>query len=751
MAGIIKRNYLKILLVVLIPLLLTFGGAKYIPVPTWKMEQANAAFSAHRLLMATAGVSTGGDVTAYAFDGASYLSIPDHADWSLGSNDFTLEYWVKFNEYPAGERGAVIDQYLSTGDKRSFIAHVSGDGSSTLFHTFVYSTDGTAGTLTTLQGDDIFADVTLGQWHHIVFELETTTLTYFLDGVTKGTDALSATLYSSDQPLLIGRNGGAGGSYFNGFMDEIRLSDNARYGGSGFTPATTEFVSDANTLLLIHSGEAYTGALTDETVQSVYSFNGTSDTYFAPDDAGWDVFGSATGDYTVSMFVKYASTPSGTDYFMTQRKDANNLWFFGHDSTNGLTVTLKSGGSDILTFNSGSSDISDLLWHHVALIKVDDDYGCYLDGNQVASLVGDSSTDTFAGTLTIASNGANSPWFGGEITEVLVQASNIFSGAPAGGSDTITVPTSRHTSDANTKLLVHGDEWKSGASGSAATFTESGNSGLTVTEISGAIAQNGGTFNDSGNTTHVVTEVGNAYRETEAGYKFSTDGVGYLIPSDGSYLSTPDHANWTFSADFTIELWVKWISFAASDDNAMTLFAQDASSQRGWNMFLTGGGDGVARVSAGVYKNDLSTYQSSNGGNILVPRGVWTHIALTCDSDVMKLWINGVQDTAYSLTLTERGSAAAALWIGRREIDAGRNYIGFMDDLRISDTARYTTGFTPHTSQHSDDGNTLLLIRCGETKSGTTGSGATFTDTSGVHTVTEVGASIEATENLYKH
>jgi hypothetical protein len=37
----------------------------------------------------------------------------------------------------------------------------------------------------------------------------------------------------------------------NGHMDEIRVSNSARY-TTTFTPSTTPFVNDANTLLLLH-------------------------------------------------------------------------------------------------------------------------------------------------------------------------------------------------------------------------------------------------------------------------------------------------------------------------------------------------------------------------------------------------------------------------------------------------------------------------------------------------------------------
>ena len=55
--------------------------------------------------------------------------------------------------------------------------------------------------------------------------------------------------------LKIGRWAYTTSYYITGYMDEIRISDSARY-TTTFTPFTTEFTADSNTLLLIHSNWA---------------------------------------------------------------------------------------------------------------------------------------------------------------------------------------------------------------------------------------------------------------------------------------------------------------------------------------------------------------------------------------------------------------------------------------------------------------------------------------------------------------
>jgi hypothetical protein len=137
----------------------------------------------------------------------------------------------------------------------------------------------------------------------------------------------------------------------------------------------------------------------------------------------------------------------------------------------------------------------------------------------------------------------------GEIAEVRISNT-------ARWTSGFTVPTTRHTSDSNTKLLIHGDEDFAGVTGSGATFTDSGNTGHTVTENGNAVQENGGTFNDSGNTTHVVTEGGNARRAVEEPLSGETTQAWYEFDGTGDYLTAPDHADWDMGSDFTVEAWI---------------------------------------------------------------------------------------------------------------------------------------------------------------------------------------------------
>jgi hypothetical protein len=90
-----------------------------------------------------------------------------------------------------------------------------------------------------------------GTWYHIAVVRSSGTLTVYIDGTADGTWT-DGTTYVSGGDLWFGDYPQSNQYGLNGYMDEIRVSDSARYTGS-FTPSTTAFTSDANTLLLIHS------------------------------------------------------------------------------------------------------------------------------------------------------------------------------------------------------------------------------------------------------------------------------------------------------------------------------------------------------------------------------------------------------------------------------------------------------------------------------------------------------------------
>ena len=220
---------------------------------------------------------------------------------------------------------------------------------------------------------------------------------------------------------------------------------------------------------------------------------------------------------------------------------------------------------------------------------------------------------------------------------------------------------------------------------------------------------------------------------------YAFDGTGTRYLTDGTYLSVPSSSDWAVgTGQFTFELWV-YVTQAV-DNQVMMHNLTDATVSTNWNFML--GASQVPTFNSGV--------AAIKGGSTSVSLNTWTHILVSRDgSNDVRMFIDGVEEGAAANSANDF-SSDDFMQIARVAWSGGASFKGYLDEIRISDIARHTTAFTPETTQCTSDANTLLLIHGGETKSGTTGSGATFTESGNTgHTVTEVG-NAEATGNFYK-
>jgi hypothetical protein len=78
------------------------------------------------------------------------------------------------------------------------------------------------------------------------------------------------------------------------------------------------------------------------------------------------------------------------------------------------------------------------------------------------------------------------------------------------------------------------------------------------------------------------------------------------------------------------------------------------------------------------------------------------------------MWLNGTQtgSTWTNSASWTIGSATLGFWIGDNQPfpNVGQGFNGYMDEMRISNTARYTGTFTPSSTAFTNDANTVCLL-----------------------------------------
>jgi hypothetical protein len=222
------------------------------------------------------------------------------------------------------------------------------------------------------------------------------------------------------------------------------------------------------------------------------------------------------------------------------------------------------------------------------------------------------------------------------------------------------------------------------------------------------------------------------------------DVTSYAFDGTGDYLSTPDHADWDLT-DFTIEAFVYHTKTDAANEYYYSQWVSNHNYRRFGRL-----GSGSSSVISYKAKESSATIIEVLSSATPLSIDTWHHVAVVRENDDYFIFVDGVDVTSSGTPdISNPAALAAAVHIG--ESDTGGYMTGYIDEIRVSNTARYTSGFTPTTTQFTSDANTKLLIHCGETKTGTTGSGATFTDSGNTgHTVTENGNAIESTGNFYK-
>ena len=179
---------------------------------------------------------TDGDFSA-SFDGSGdYLSFANDPSFDFGTGDFTVEAWVWLDSVTG-------DQYvvsLDNGDNNTSLRLSDGK------FEFIGSTNGVLrwrmiGT-TAIQP---------GCWYHVVGIRSVNTFKLFVNGVQEGSEAIYAGSTVIDPQVFIGVEDAGHSNFVKGQIDEVRVSNIARW-TSDFPPPTTEYTEDANTSLLLH-------------------------------------------------------------------------------------------------------------------------------------------------------------------------------------------------------------------------------------------------------------------------------------------------------------------------------------------------------------------------------------------------------------------------------------------------------------------------------------------------------------------
>ena len=169
-----------------------------------------------------------------------YITYPDSDSWYFGTGDFTIDFWIRFNSTASLQ--AIFSQ--RTDDNNRIICYLDS-GSGQLYFNTVISGDYIHGVNTS------GVSFSTGTWYHIALVTHDSVRRIYVDGVNKGENSYVIDYQDWTGALVIGAEEYSGGfrSYFNGWIDEFRISKGIARWTSNFTPDTAAYPAQSGFIL----------------------------------------------------------------------------------------------------------------------------------------------------------------------------------------------------------------------------------------------------------------------------------------------------------------------------------------------------------------------------------------------------------------------------------------------------------------------------------------------------------------------
>jgi hypothetical protein len=596
-----------------------------------------------------------------SFSGSAKMTVP-YTNFIFGTGDFTVECFMNTtantsNAKLIGQSPAGVNPnggWFLESDQGGGVNFVFCNGSS-WYNTFV---------------DTAVND---GYWHHIAVQRSNGFLYLYVDYTLRSMYNIgkSQVIGTTSCPVTIGQNSNTG-TYYAGLIDEIRVSNVARYPTSFNPPTisygdymTADYYQDSTSLKVDLNGSCYdvvsktsgtpvgTGSQFVSGLFGKMCYTNTPSVesgFTFPASTAWDL---SAIDGTIECYAKVVN-PAGINVLFGQSTaDNDGSWFVGVYSNGSLFVT-KNGVNKVQT---GAGYFSFGFWHHIAFSKKNGTTSIFIDGNLITSSTTVSFVSSPSNTFRIGGYGAGTG-------NVYIQDLRFTTGVARYGvqynppKGILPIPPQKSSTVydpywALTRMYLTMDD---------ATFTD-------ATGLHQATAY--------GSPTIVSGKIGNA---------LSCNGSSGVLVSAMSDMSM----NLAYS-NFTVELWVKPTSFPTTG----ICLVSKRPSYASYSGFFIGCQGGSTTLSFNISSNG-SSWDVANAAPIgNWTTGTWQHVALVRNGSTITPYLNGIPGTPVTTTAAIY-SNFSPVCIGV-EADGKNGFIGLIDGVRITRAARYNGRFTPPT------------------------------------------------------
>ncbi|WP_395454100.1 LamG-like jellyroll fold domain-containing protein (plasmid) [Azospirillum melinis] len=627
-------------------------------------------------------------------NGVRVAQSKGHSDFSLGSNDFTIDGLGRFDAIgqqtlinmgtPSAHIGLLL-RSLADGTLRFYLSSNASSwdlASGVLVGTYAINTP-----------------------FHWAITRSGSNIYLFKDGVLQNTVVVNtSSITTLTQAVIGGLTAAASGDNMTGYIDEVRIKRGEAVWTSNFTVPTSAYTADDRTILLLHfegadgdkvtldsSGASYSTNVFGDTTPPNMLYNG-SPSLSATNTRGGHATSIALSGAPQCFYIPFATPTSGHPiYFGANAKLCIEAWVYLPSIPSGTAYelfSLISASSTVANMrcyvNSGSGTVYAVIsgtpatnsstavlagWNHIALIRDGRGWAIAVNGS-----VGSFSNPHLNPTYVSEGYNFNFGVFnsGGSLINYWI-----------GAFDAIRVTNGqpRYTANFTPATLVADDMttlmWEfNGAVGQKWVKELSGNSALI------SAANNARTVKDGVYIAPTVVSGNSSLSVSTAQTKFGSGSLcGNGSNGNKQMLS---NAPWMSGANaLTIEAWV----YPTTSTTNIIAQKWDGTNET-WQLWLESG-------------TNYPVFRWNNMANnckelTAIAFNTWTHLMVTVGADgVVTHYINGVKKTTVSGPVV-RTDTSGALYLGGA-YDGTGNFVGYIDEMRLSSTLRQTATFSPAT------------------------------------------------------
>ena len=614
------------------------------------------------------------------FDGTGdYLVVTGSSNLAFGSNNFTIEFFVYLNAFPAANQ-VLYDARASGGTTTLAPALYVAQTTNVLSY---FTNNAVRITGTTV--------LRVGQWYHVLLSRVSGTTRMFLNGVQEGSNYTDANVYinGASRPVIAAAGDSTGAGPVNGYISNLRVLNGT--GVTSVTVPTSPLTAIANTQLLTcqsnrfvdNSTNAYTITKNGDAAIVPFSAFNNAPTYNGPEGVQSTFLPGANNyalinqslipidqqTFTIEAWV-YLTANEQQVYPELICDDATNdfNWNFGIRNSRKISFMWRTG-LNVYNESRGLTSLALNTWNHIAISVNGNTIWLYLNG--VADL---SSANALSSRMQVDNKtaiggipGAGSSFFYKGFVSNLSVLNGV--GKYPNGT-TFTPPTA--------PLPVN-------AAGQVLLFARPGplDSNQTVAPKTVTI------------TGTVPTSPSSPFG-TVSGFPLAS-GSAYFDGNSSLSLTGSSALAFGFD-DFSIEFW----AYLPSPGTTQILYDSRPNG-----------------VASGVYPtiytpSGIITYFVSGlnriAANAASPSNTWIHVVVSRDtSGITRMFINGVAQTQTYTDSNNYLNGASRPILGRGDNPASTLIVGYISNLRVIRGTGVTSVTVP-TAPVTAVPNTQLLL-----------------------------------------